>query len=43
MIKKLKDDLKNLKSILNEIEKFEKIRQLKTEQAYEISKENRGN
>ena len=43
MIKKLKDDLKSLYSILNEIEKFEKIRQLKMEQAYQISKGNRGN
>ena len=39
MIKKLKDELKNLKSILNEIEKLKITRQLAMEQAYEISKE----
>ena len=39
MIKKLKDELKNLKSILNEIEKLKITKQLAMEQAYEISKE----
>ena len=38
MVKKFKDELKNLPSILNEIEKLEMIRQVEMEQSYEISK-----
>ena len=38
MVKKFKDELKNLQSILNEIEKLEMIRQVEMEQSYEISK-----
>ena len=39
MIKEYKDELKNLKSIINETEKLKMTRQLEMEQAYEISKE----
>ena len=38
MVKKFKEELKNLQSILNEIEKLEMIRQVEMEQPYEISK-----
>ena len=39
MIKKFKDELINLKSIQNEIERLEMIRELEMDQAYEIKKE----
>ena len=39
MIKKFKDELINLKSIQNEIERLEMIRELDMDQAYEIKKE----
>ena len=39
MIKKFKDELINLKSIQNEIERLEMIRKLEMDQAYEIKKE----
>ena len=39
MIKEFKDELKKLKSILNDIENLQMTRQLEMEQAYEISKE----
>ena len=38
MVKTFKVELKNLQSILNEIEKLEMIRQVEMEQSYEISK-----
>ena len=38
MVKTFKVELKNLQSILNEIEKLEMIRQVGMEQSYEISK-----
>ena len=38
MVKKFKVELKNLQSMLNEIEKLEMIRQVEMEQPYEISK-----
>ena len=39
MFKKFKDELINLKSIQNEIERLEMIRELDMDQAYEIKKE----
>ena len=39
MIKKFKDELINLKSIQNEIERLEMIREFEMDQAYEIKKE----
>ena len=39
MIKKFKDELINLKSIQNEIERLEMIRELEMDQVYEIKKE----
>ena len=39
MIKKFKDELINLKSIQNEIERLEMIRELDMDQSYEIKKE----
>ena len=41
MSKESKDELTNLKSILNEIENLEMIRQLEMDQACEIYKKNR--
>ena len=38
MVKKFEVELKNLQSMLNEIEKLEMIRQVEMEQPYEISK-----
>ena len=41
MIKEYKDELTNLKSVLNEIENLEMIRQLEMDQSYETSEKNR--
>ena len=41
MIKEYKDELTNLKSVLNDIENLEMIRQLEMDQAYETSEKNR--